>query len=79
MGEKDSTNTPAIDNRLILREVGINPLLSRENFTWAPNKVVGQHGSIQEQQLNDMLTPFRGDRAGVVDVLEQWAAISKAR
>ena len=65
--EKGSNSAAAVSNRVILREVDINPLLSRHNLTWAPNKVVGQHGTVPQQQLNDMLTPFRGDRTKIIN------------
>jgi len=65
-------------NREILREVGIDPLLARENLTWAPN-VAGQHGTGPQRELMELLQPVRGDRDAIVQVLKDWAEIAKAR
>ena len=76
--EKGGMSEAAIENRLILKEVGINPLLSRENLTWAPN-ITGQHGSIPQGQLLNKLLPVRYDRDGVIGVLNEWAEIARNR
>ena len=65
-------------NREILEEVNINPLLSRHNLKWAPS-VTGQHGLNPQAQLNQLLQRVRGDRKGVIKVLQQWGEISKGR
>lgn len=77
--EKASQSAAAIENRQILAEVGIDVRLYRENLTWAPNNVTGQHGGIPQGDLNDLLLPVRGDREGIIGVLRQWAEISAAR
>lgn len=76
--EKGSSSPAAIENRKILEEVGINPLLSRDNLTWAPN-ITGQHGAIPQGELLDKLSSVRGDKDGIIDVLKQWAKISGSR
>ncbi|UTV26478.1 hypothetical protein [Photobacterium atrarenae] len=67
--EKGSSSPAAIENRSILEEVGINPLLNRENLTWAPN-ITGQHGAIPQGQLLELLAPVRGDRDEIINVLQ---------
>jgi hypothetical protein len=66
-------------NQAILNEVGIDPLLSRHNLTWAPLNARGQHGRVPQAQLNALLDDVRGDRAEVISVLQEWATISKER
>jgi hypothetical protein len=78
LAEKLGPSAAAEENRTILREVGIDPHLARENLTWAPN-VAGQHGSGPQGQLLVKLSAVRGDRAGVEGVLREWAEISKAK
>ncbi|MEM9383909.1 MAG: hypothetical protein AAGA68_02540 [Pseudomonadota bacterium] len=65
-------------SREILAEVGIDPLLARENLTWAPN-VAGQHGTGPQRELMTRLEAVRGDRRSIIKVLEDWAVVSKAR
>ena len=76
--EKKGESVVAEQNRQILREVGIDPYLARENLTWAPN-VVGQHGLTPQRQLLQMLSPVRGNREGIIGVLRQWSDIAKSR
>lgn len=66
-------------NRAILREVGINPTLARENFTSAPNKVTGQHGEIPQAELNRRLEAVKGDRTAIEAVLRDWATVCQSR
>jgi hypothetical protein len=67
------------DHQTALRQViDYYHLLNRENLTWAPN-ITGQHGAIPQGQLLEMLSLVRGDRDGIVNVLQQWAEIAKAR
>jgi YD repeat-containing protein len=70
--EKGGKSLAAQTNRQILEEVGIDPWLSRENFTWAPN-VTGMHGTIPQTRLMNMLKPVRGNPEGINQVLQQWA------
>jgi RHS repeat-associated protein len=78
--EKAGRSAEAAQNRQILREVGLDPTLSRENLTWAPNGVVGQHGSNPQGDLLQRLTPVRGDRGEIVRVLQdEWAPIAQGR
>lgn len=65
-------------NREILSEVGINPLLARENLTWAPN-VAGQHGTGPQRELMERLQEVRGDKDAIIEVLQDWAEIAKSR
>ena len=65
-------------NRELLREVGINPLLGRENLAWAPN-IKFQHGRNPQADLLAMLEPVRGNRVAIVEVLERWAEIARKR
>ncbi|WP_421849487.1 RHS repeat-associated core domain-containing protein [Marinomonas sp.] len=76
--EKASASDAAIDNRSILKEVGLDPNLSRENLTWAPN-VAGQHGAGPQGELNKMLSEVRGNRTAIITVLSEWDKIAKAR
>lgn len=69
--QKRGGGDAAAENRRILEEVGINPLLGRENFTWAPHPVKGQHGKGPQGQLLAMLREVRGNKAGVISVLEK--------
>lgn len=78
LAEKVGGGSAGALNREILEEIGINPLLSKHNITWAPN-VAGQHGFGPQSELLRRLLPVRGDRAGVVRVLGEWAEISRAR
>ena len=71
--EKVGGGVAGAENRTILQEVGINPNLQRENFTWAPNKVKGQHGQIPQAELNRRLQPVRGNKEGIEQVLKEWA------
>ncbi|CAM3765322.1 hypothetical protein PSMA108079_06480 [Pseudoalteromonas mariniglutinosa] len=76
--EKKGGGKYGVANRKILEDVGINPLLSRENFAWAPN-IKGQHGLEPQAQLNEMLNTSQGNKKAILKVLEQWATISKGR
>jgi hypothetical protein len=76
--QKKGGNAAGALNREILREVNINPELSRHNLTWAPN-VTGQHGVAPQTELLKMLIEVRGNRDGVIDVLRQWDDISRSR
>lgn len=57
-------------NRMLLSEVGIDPLLSKHNLTWAPN-VTGQHGYAPQLELSKKLIAVRGDRNGILNVLRE--------
>lgn len=76
--QKRGGGAPGVLNRTILEEAGINPLLSRHNFGWAPN-IAGQHGAVPQGELLQALLPVRGDRAAIINVLSEWRAISAGR
>ena len=63
-------------NRQLLLDVGIDPWLSRENLTWAPNGG-GQHTGLRQQELNNRLTQVAGDLDGTIAALADWAIVSK--
>lgn len=76
--EKAGGGAAGETNRAILREVGIDPLLAKENLAWAPN-VAGQHGIGPQTELMERLLTVRGDRDGIIEVLGEWAEVAKGR
>lgn len=68
-----------VDNRKILSDVGINPLLSRCNFTWAPINVKGQHGIAPQAELNRRLKEAEGNKDAIIRVLSEWKVICENR
>ncbi|MFL7026819.1 RHS repeat-associated core domain-containing protein [Enterovibrio norvegicus] len=65
-------------NRMLLSEVGIDPLLSKHNLTWAPN-VTGQHGYAPQLELSKKLIAVRGDRNGILNVLREQREVSASK
>lgn len=78
MAQKKGGGGPGRLNREILADVGIDPLLSRHNLEWAPN-VKGQHGRGPQAELLRRLLPARGDRAKIIEVLNEWRAVTVQR
>ncbi|WP_299495139.1 hypothetical protein [uncultured Shewanella sp.] len=76
--EKKGGRSVGERNRELLREVNIDPELSKHNLTWAPN-VKGQHGIYPQTQLYEKLLKVKGDRQGMIKVLKEWDDISKSR
>ncbi len=68
--------------QIILREYGIDPIIGIENFTWAPNSVVGQHDIAALKAVVDGLierAEFGADYDDIVKFLKTMGVIANER
>lgn len=78
MGKKPSVR----EGQAILRRYGIAPIWGRENLTWAPMRVTGQHGIEALQHVVDQLKRVEaqgGNRDQMVKMLQKLGKLAAQR
>ena len=59
-----------LEGQELLRKYGIDPIISKENLVWAPNRVAGQHSIAALENVVNQLKAVDAAGADLDDIIE---------